>query len=218
MKTIILILFVLILAVSCFGQTSAGVFEKFNITNVGSIMIPAAMELQEGTYKELQKTVTKELLKNSGYEISGDSIVFQPDGLNEFKKLNTYARVMLSTNTGTKGEYQKLSAKKLLTAQQLKIFNTESRKELENSFKATGMKLIKWIGVSNAVVNGQSAIKTVYIRQLKENPQVYVEMFQFPNYDRMHQLTISYRTEDESIWKSALETTVNSFAITNIRK
>jgi len=74
------------------------------------------------------------------------------------------------------------------------------------------LKIVRWDGVSVNNVNGRSVMRVAYLRQLNDNPSVYVEIYYFENYDRMHLLTISYREGDTSIWKEDLETTKNSFS------
>lgn len=219
MKICISIILVLTWTFCVFGQSYEGTFQKIRLTNVGSILIPSTMELQSGTYKELSDTFSKEQMKKIGAEVSGDSIIFQQKGLNDFKKVNTYARVMVKTTVGKVRDYRKATAKIVLTKKQLAGLDKQAKIELEDDFKAVGvgLKLIKWGGVSIDTVNGRNVLKTTYSRQLNDNPSVYVELYYIENNDRVHVFTISYREEDVSIWKEDLETTKNSFVLTNIK-
>ncbi|MDQ3713475.1 MAG: hypothetical protein M3388_14805 [Acidobacteriota bacterium] len=217
MKFYLSAILILVFAFSVFGQTSVGSFEKIKMSDIGTVLIPSTMELQSGTYKNFSDTVSKDLMKKQGIEITGDNIIFQPKGLNDFKKLNTYARVIINTTIGKKGEYRKITAKLVATKREINEVSAIFKKQFEDEFKNTGLKIVRWDGVSVESVNGRSVMRVAYLRQLKDNPSVYVEMYYFENYDRMHLLTISYREEDASIWKEDLETTKNSFTITNIR-
>jgi len=212
MKLYISTILVLILAFGVFGQTSAGTFEKIKMSDIGTVLIPSAMELQSGTFKKFSDSVSKDLMKEQGIEITGDNIVFQPKGLNDFKKLNTYARVIINTTIGRKGEYRKITAKFAATKRELNEASTIFRKQFEEELKSIGLKIVRWDGVSVNNVNGRSVMRVAYLRQLNDNPSVYVEIYYFENYDRMHLLTISYREGDTSIWKEDLETTKNSFS------
>lgn len=207
---------ILVFAFRVFGQTSVGSFEKIKMSDIGTVLIPSTMELQSGTYKNFSDTVSKDLMKKQGIEITGDNIIFQPKGLNDFKKLNTYARVIINTTIGKKGEYRKITAKFSATKRELNEVSTIFKKQFEEDLKSVGLKIVRWDGVAIETVNGCSVMRVAYLRQLNDKPSVYVEMYYFENYDRMHLLTVSYREEDASIWKEDLETTKNSFTITNI--
>ncbi len=178
-------------------------------------MIPSIMELQSGTYKEFSEKFSKALLEKQGFEVSGEQIVFQQKGLNDlkFKERTTYARVMINTETGKKGEFRKLTAKIPLTAAQLKTLDAEMKNLTESGFKGMGMKILRWDGTAKVSLNGAQALKTSYLRQLNDNPSVYVEMYQIENNDRSYAFTISYRVADEAIWKNVLQTTKDSFKI-----
>lgn len=199
------------------AQDAEATFIEFKLKDLGTIQIPVTMELQGGDYKEMSDAFSKDFLKEKGYEVSGDQIIFQQKGLNEFKGFNTYARVMIATTRGKSGDYGKLGEKLKASQSELRLMDSTLKKEVVQSFEGTGAKLIRWDGVSIVLVKGKSAIKTAYLRQLNDNPPVYVEMYQFQNYDRSYSLTISYRQKDEVMWKDSLERTKNSFTITNIR-
>lgn len=198
------------------AQTSAVTYEEIKLTGIGSISIPSIMELQSGVYKEFSDKVSKEL----GFDVSG-VIIYQQAGRNDlFKKSNTYARVMIEETSGKAGEYSSLSSKLVVTPKELKLLNTQSKNELTNQFQSPGigMKLIRWDGVSVDKISGFDVLKTAYLRQLNDNPAVYVELYYIENYDRQYTLTLSYRVEDSDIWKDVLDKVKNSFKITNIRK
>ena len=209
--TILVVTILALTSAQAFGQVTAGqTFTEFKLNGLGSVLIPDSMELQAGAYKKLSDGASKEL----GYDVSGE-VIFQQKGLNDFnfKQNKTYARVMFATERGSRGSYPKLTAKIRLTARELKALDDATKEGLIESIKGIGIKIVRWDGVSVVSVNGQSAIKTAYLRQLNDNPSVYVEMYTFNNNDRMHRLTISYRLEDANIWKDALEKAKNSFKI-----
>ena len=219
MKTILILFCLFFLTYAISAQTSEIIYEDVKLTDIGSISIPSIMELQSGVYKELSNQVSKEL----GFDVSG-VIIYQQAGLNDiFKKLrkpNTYARLMIKEISGKAGEYRSLNSKLVLTPRELKLLDTQSKDELISQFQLSGvdMKLIRWDGVSVDKISGFDVLKTAYLRQLNNNPSVYVELYYIENYDRQYTLTISYREEDSSIWKDTLNKTKNSFKITNIRK
>jgi hypothetical protein len=137
MKLYISTILVLILAFGVFGQTSVGTFEKIKMSDIGTVLIPSTMELQSGTFKKFSDSVSKDLMKEQGIEITGDNIVFQPKGLNDFKKLNAYARVIINTTIGRKGEYRKITAKFAATKRELNEASTIFRKQFEEELNST---------------------------------------------------------------------------------
>ena len=216
MKTALTLLCLFFLAYATSAQTPAIAYENIKLTGIGSISIPSIMELQSGVYKEFSDKFSKEL----GFDVSG-VIIYQQAGRNDlFKKSNTYARLMIEETSGKAGEYRSLNSKLVLTPRELKLLDIESKNQLTNQFQSSGigMKLIRWDGVSVDKVSGFDVLKTAYLRQLNDNPAVYVELYYIENYDRQYTLTISYREEDSSIWKDTLIKTKDSFKITNIRK
>jgi len=219
MKTILTLFCLFFLTYAASAQTTAVTYEEIKLTGIGSISIPSIMELQSGVYKEFSDKFSKEL----DFDVSG-VIIYQQAGLNDiFKKLkksDTYSRLMIKETSGKAGEYRSLNSKLVLTPRELRLLDTQSKNELTNQFQSAGigMKLIRWDGVSVNKISGSDVLKTAYLRQLNDNPAVYVELYYIENYDRQYTLTISYREEDAPIWKDTLNKTKDSFKITNIRK
>ena len=210
--------FLIFLTCRVFAQTSDVTFEQLELIGIGSISIPSIMELQAGLYKEFSDKRSNDFLIKKGIEAYENHIIFQQKGQNEFRKVNTYARVIIATEIGKAGDYRKITSKISLTKQQLKTLDSEAKTEIEFSFQGTKLKIIRWDGVSVVTINGRSALKFAYLRQVSNNPPVYVELYQIDNYDRRYVLTISYRQEDASIWEEVLRKTKNSFTVTNVKQ
>jgi hypothetical protein len=130
---------------------------------------------------------------------------------------SSYARIILETTIGNYGDFEKLSTKISASAEELKELSTQLKSQTELSFSGTGLKLINWYGVQIVSINGRSALKISYLRQLNDNPYVTVSMYQFQNNDRMHRLTMSYKQQDAATWKTLYTNILNSFTITNVR-
>lgn len=208
--------FTLFATVSSFAQTPT---ENYLLNSIGYITIPSTMEIQSGNYKKLAETFQDEYGKKFGYEVSDNRIVFQQKGLNNLDKTSftSYARIILETTIGNFGDFKKLTTKLTLTPIELVELDTEVKSQIEQSIKGTDLKLISWYGVQIVNVNGQTAVKISYLRQLKDNPYVTVSMYKFHNNDRMHSLTMSYRQQDADKWKTSFSNILTSFKITNIR-
>lgn len=216
MKTITFILAVLISNL-CFTQTDG--FVDFQLTNLGYISIPTQMEIQSGEYKKKSEAFQKDLSSKFDFEISGNRVVFQQKGLNEFDKssFSSYARVIIETDIGKYGDYEKLTTNYTFSHEELSELNSELKSQYQQSFNGTGIKLVMWYGVSITKVNGRTALKVSYSRQLKDSPYVLVNIYSFQNNDRIHRLILSYRLSEKTTWEPLYSKILNSFTITNVR-
>lgn len=214
MKKILLSTAFILFNLVCFSQSIDSTFENYKILNVGYISIPNNMEIQSGNYKKLNDSVQKQISKKFGYEVSDDRVVFQQKGLNTLSQsaFNSYARVILETEIGKPGDYEKLTTKVTSTEAELAEINNAVKLEISKT-----IKLITWNGVSIVTINGRSALKISYVRQIGDNPSVWVDIYRFQNNDRMHSLTLSYRQTDVLVWKPLFAKILKSYTITSIR-
>jgi curved DNA-binding protein CbpA len=194
-------------------------YERYFISDVGSISISTKMELQDGIYKKLAEENQKQMAQKYKYELSDQRIVFQQKGLNNHteKSQNTYARVIIETQIGKFGDYQKLTENQTLSNEEYNLLNTQFKGELESGFQGTGLRLTKWNGIELVNVNSKPALKISYLRQLDDKPEVYVDIYRFQNNDRVHSVTLSYRLRDSTDWKPLYSKIINSFEISVIR-
>ena len=217
MKPYIISAFLVLFHTVSYSQSTT--IENYKIVNVGTISIPTNMEMQSASYKKGSELFQAEQNKRLGNEIFDNRVVFQQKGLNNLEKQNfaTYARVVLETNISNYGDFEKLNVQFSASASELKELNDQFREQVQDSFAGTGLRMIRWNGVSVTTVNGKSCIKTSYVRQLENRPFVIVNIYRFQNNDRMHTLTLSYSQDDETTWKPLFSNILNSFRITNMR-
>lgn len=192
---------------------------NYLLKDVGNISIPISMELQSGKYKEFSKEFQKKRSKIYKYEIPDQKVVFQNIGINEFDKnaMDSYTRIIITTEVGSNGDYEKLTTKFNLSQTELNEISSQMKKSIEAGMKIQGNKLLKWHGVHFVTVNGSTALKTSFVRRLNENKPVLVTIYQFQNYDRMHSITFSCQEESTMKWKDRFMRVIESFKITNIR-
>lgn len=215
MKKIISSLILILISVSVFSQSKNNT--KYLIKNVGSISIPASMELQSGKYKELSETYQKELSKYFDFEISSNRVVFQQNGLNKFNNegFKRYARVIIETTFGNKNDFEKLDFDiNQFSQTDVQELNETFKKQIGQNFYGTPLKLITWYNLKVEKINGMSCIHIKYKRQLKSSPYVMVNMYIFHNNDRMHTLTMSYRLSEKNYWETYYYNILKSFKIT----
>lgn len=189
-------------------------WQRVYIKNVGSFDLPPSMEIQAGKYKEF----LDEIKKIKGFD--APHIVAQQKGLNELEKegFGKYARVMIETAMGARGEYEKLDYNiSLLSQAEINALSSAFKRQLQQGFVGTGIKIIEWYPLKLEKVNGISCVHISYKRQLNNKPFVLVNMYTFQNYDRMHTLKLSYRLSEADYWKADFVTILKSFRITNIK-
>jgi hypothetical protein len=189
-------------------------WERIHIPDVGTIDIPPTMEVQGSTLTELSKEYTKELIPQSDSSESG-RVTIQQKGLNDLdpEAAKFYVRIMVVTNIGNRGDFETLNSRYGVTKDELREISILFRTQVENQF----MRILQWDAPSVELINGMQAMRLSYRRQMKDNPPVRVATYIFQNYDRMHQLTMSYRESERNRWLSDFPTILSSFRITNIR-
>jgi len=184
---------------------------EYSIKGFGEISIPPEMEEQSGKFKEFNE-------KNRHLNgFSEEQIVFQQKGLNKFESdsKNTYARVMIKTIIGKKGEYSDLSEAPISNSE-LEDFEGEYKKEFEKNMKKQNINITKWYPIQIADINGNMAILTSYNRTLSNNPEAYVRMYQFFNNDRYHFVTLSFRITEKEKWETLFDKILNKIKIVEI--
>ena len=192
-------------------------WQRFQILNVGTIDIPPTMEVQGATLAELSKQYNKEFIPQSDSSESG-RITIQQKGLNALDPEATklYVRIMVHTTIGNPGDFETLNSGYDVTQDKLREVSILIRTQLENQFKNQFIRILQWDVPSVELINRMQAIRLSYRRQMNDNPPVRVETYIFQNYDRMHELTMSYRESERNIWLSDFPSILTSFRITNV--
>lgn len=211
MKTTIFFLSVLFFTTASIlaGQTAE--WEKIYIKNVGYLSMPPTMEVQSGRYK----VIVDDVKKIYGYD--GSQLTIQQKGLNELGQngFQKYARILIETTVGSFGDYEKLDFDiSGQTAADIDELNTTCKQMVAQGFLGTDLKLVEWYPIQIEKVNGYSSLHIKYKRRLGDQPLVMVNMYVFMNNDRKHTVTLSYRINEESFWKTDLEKALASLRIT----
>lgn len=215
MRLILFFLFLMTVTVS-FGQVikesilSNG-WNRVSIKDLGYIDFPPTMELQNlDSRKEINSIIGAEL----------HSLVIQPKGINDLGQMPhlKFARIILTTHFGEIGDFEKFNFDmSQYSISVLSLLNTLKKKEAEEEISKIGGKIIEWQPVVLKKVNNVSSLHYRYVRQLLDQPPVLVNCYEFHNNDRMHQLILSYRVNEEGYWKSDFENVLKSFRITVVR-
>lgn len=187
------------------AQTSS--LEKINLGNWGYIYLPKAMEVQSGIYKQILDNSKKE------FSINAERVVFQQKGLNIGKNKETYARVIIRTDTSIE-TFPNLNTEKI-TDTDLSDLNKSFKEQIYEvannpTFPA---KIISWNAVKISTINGQKCINYSYTRKMGSNPETYSEFFVFWKGKKQHSINIEYRISETTKWKMELVNCVNSLRI-----
>ncbi|HHT9079519.1 TPA: hypothetical protein ACT5CJ_002303 [Flavobacterium psychrophilum] len=189
-------------------------WNRIYIKNLGNFDLPPTMEIQQGKYKEY----IDNLKKIKGFDTS--QLTAQQKGLNKFKKkgFEKYARVIIETTFGSIGDFEKLNFNiATYTQADISELNLTYKKQIQQSFIGSGLKLIEWYPIKIKKINNMSCIHMSYKRQLEDKPFVLVNIYQFHNNDRMHTFILSYRVSESTEWKPTFENILKSYRITNIK-
>lgn len=193
-------------------------WETVSVPGICTFQIPPSMELQAGKYRELMdqfRTLTLQVTD------SGNRVVAQQKGLNALDPaaLARYARVIVETRTESKGDFNTLGDPLALSRTEVEEFDAEIKKTVEQEAAqstAAGfrMELKTWGGTRVVRVNGVDCLLTEYSRSVNVAPPASVCLYMFMNNDRMHTVSVSYRTTESDVWATDLEKIVTTFQFT----
>ena len=186
-------------------------YTKFHIKEIGDINIPYNyFELQNKVYRD---KVKKNISKNLNYKIITDNVIFQQKGLNFNNNTKTFIRVEIEKHIESKGSYYKLSQKLNMTKNEFLYLDSIYKNLTIESCINEGYKFLTWYNLELLSFNGIDAIKTSYLRQLKDNPPVMIQTLTFFNDDRIYLFRFSYRKEEEIKWKPIFDKIICSINI-----
>lgn len=178
--------------------------EKINLNNWAYIYLPNSMEVQSGIYKKTVDNAKKE------FSINSERIVFQQKGLNDGNSKETYARVIIRTDT-SEMIFPNLNTEKISATD----LENLSKSFKEQTYQASNnptfpAKIISWNPVKLVTISGQKCINYSYSRKMGDNPETYSEFFIIWKGKRQHSINIEYRLQEMSKWKTELLTCVKS--------
>jgi len=188
------------------------------ISELGSIAIPPTIELREdGSFVSiLADDFRNSFVARNKIEIKKPELTFQPKGVTSRDKdaVAKYARILITIDKGTRGEFLSNYEVLKLTKSELDQLNSMYRQSFESDAKKMGeaqLKLLAWETISIVKINDMAAIRIAYMRQAMSNPPVYVQTYNFLNYDERIEITLSYRDNEKHLWAEDFETSINSF-------
>ena len=90
------------------------------------------------------------------------------------------------------------------------------KNNLQLILKSNNFKIVEWFPLKFVKLNNMCALHISYVRSGHKS-DVKVDEYQIFNNDRTHQLILSYRVNEKSIWDADFKKLLNSIKITNVR-
>ncbi|HPK10769.1 MAG TPA: hypothetical protein PK246_10580, partial [Saprospiraceae bacterium] len=188
------------------------------ISELGSIGIPPTIELRDDDsfVALLTDEFRNSLISRKKIEIIKPQLTLQPKGTTKLNKdaVSKYSRILITVDKGDQGEFLSNREVLALTKSELDQLNSMYRQSFEADAKKLGegkLKLLDWETISVVKINDMAAIRIAYMRQAMSNPPVYVQTYNFLNYDERIEITLSYRDNEKYLWAEDFETSINSF-------
>lgn len=193
-------------------------WETVSVPGICTFQIPPTMELQAGKYREVMDQFRTHVLQVTD---SGSRVVAQQKGLNALDAAarSRYARVIVETHTASKGDFSTLGDPLALSRAEVAEIDGAMKTAVEQEASqstAAGYRteLQSWGGTRVVRVNGVDCLLTEYSRSVNSAPPASVRLYKFMNNDRMHTVSVSYRTTESDLWAADLEKIVTTFQFT----
>ena len=186
-----------------------------SIPGICTYQIPPTVEIQAGSYKQVNDQYRKTI-----FEISGapDRVVAQPRGINEFDPgaLKRYCRIIVETERGSKGDHLALNEPLAVSPVELRQIDKELKDRMQAgvaTFAAKGIKMtiLSWEPVRIVQVNGVDAVLSTHTRSMNDAPPALVRVYTIQNNDALHRITISYRESERDLWAKDLGKVIATF-------
>lgn len=186
------------------GTIKAKEWQKYIVNGAFSFEVPSTLELRADG-----DLYTKEVLKEHGCVINADKIVFQQKDLSvkdSHALLNQYCRIIINYQKGEADEYFNSNEDYVLTRDDI-----ETIQSVIESDAAERLISIESIRYENKAQF--SGIIAEYRRKgFGDNPPVRVQYHLIYNNNEMVTFVLSYREQEEAIWKDDLKKIIGSFS------
>lgn len=187
-------------------------WETVSVPGICTFQIPPTMELQAGTCREFM-----DKFRNRVHQVtaSDNHVVAQPKGMNDRDPdaRGKYARIIVITQSESYGTYGVLGDPLTLSNEELnkidgaikEYVGQEATQAAKSGLPPMTMRLLSWGGTRVVRINNLDCLLTEYSRSLNNAPPVSVRRYTFMNNDRMHLITVSYRTKEADMWADDLD-------------
>ena len=108
------------------------------------------------------------------------------------------------------GTFKKLGS--TFTPSEIALYSNEIHKSLKS---VNSILLLKWDKPKNVKIGNLWALKVSYERKIDENEIVRNSSYYIQDNDRIHNISLSYRTEHAEIWKPIMSKIILSLNTNN---
>lgn len=181
-------------------------WDTYMMHGVFSIKIPPSMEVKNSN--EIHIPDEYDLI-NKRRRIKSMPIIFTQKGLaaKDSSAFNTYCRIIIEIEEGQKGDFYKPDEKEELSIEDIRYIQNSVNTGI---YKLLGTPEVRWIKIRNIY-----ALNIEYNREGMYNYHTKVNTYLLFNDSKSITLTLSYRREDENLWKKDFETIISTFQWNN---
>jgi hypothetical protein len=204
MKFLTLLFFFSLLCSASYNQLeNSPIPAKLKVPNVGEIDYPSdKLEIQSESMRRLKEI--------SIPASTPTKITLQQIGVNEGKNLDSYCRVILQESIGKNGDFLPRSLK-------VNELSVQEKNQIINKYKAIiGSSLVKeWKSSEIIDLNGNLCVELICVRgsAISGKPDVYIELYGFPQSSRQIDLILSCRVNEVNFWSVDFKNIKNSLLL-----
>ncbi len=188
-------------------------WKTVSVPGICTFQIPPTMELQAGKYRAVMDQYRTQVLQVTD---SGNRVVAQQKGLNQLDPTarSRYARVIVETQTEANGDFNRLGEPLPLSRSEVAEVDAAIQEAAQSTAAGFSTELTSWGGTRVVRVNGIDCLLTEYSRSVNSAPPATVRIYKFMNNDRMHTVSVSYRTTEADLWADDLDKIITTFQFT----
>lgn len=181
-------------------------WDTYIMHGVFSIKVPPSMEVKDSNHIHSQDEYD---IIYKRRRIKNMPIIFTQKGLatKDSSAFNTYCRIIITIEQGQKGDFFKSNEKEELSIEDIHYIQNSVN---TGKYKLLGNPEVRWIKIENIY-----ALNIEYDREGMYNYHTKVNTYLLFNDSQSITLTLSYRREDENLWKKDFEAILSTFQWNN---
>ncbi len=190
-------------------------WQRVFIKDTFCIDIPRTMVVKDKFFYPLIETLNKSLIV---FDSISTIIIGQNNQLLEDSLKNRmYSTIIFYTTHAKQNDFQLINFDvNKMSKEEIDIIEKTLKDFTLDGFKEPNKRLIEWYPFKVEIINGMSCYHVSYLRQILDEPLVFVDNYWFPNNNKIHTLVMSYRLSERNFWSKDLKKSLESFRILNI--
>lgn len=193
-------------------------WRKFNIPDIGNIILPSILEIRSGLEKQNKEDLKKVILNKQGITSTDEAnTIIQPQkGNSYFENTLPYFRIIISKEkfNGLGGDLY--FDKNEMNEADLGNLNRSYKKSTFDAGELGGFKIIDWTDLVYKKVNKLSSVNYEYTRKDSSMAHgTHVEVYIFFGMNHSYKVMISYKINEVDKWTEIIHRVLNSFEISS---